>query len=357
MTQSNDPLASQLQDIEVARGCKFQNLRDAAQESIDVSVRLRTDLKKDLSDLGLTDLDVVITGSIARKEVTRGSDCDHLLLSSGTPAHDTIVAILDAVDRIREELDLGEPGQQGVFGDFVTASELFVKIGLERDSNLNMTRRLSVVLESESFLAPDIRKTTIRRIIERYCAAYAPAHRRDDDPLKVPRFMVNDLIRYWRTITVDFEAKRWRNLKSGWGLRYAKLLTARKIMFAGSLMSYLLSGLVLDNQGSKGAEERHKALVDYLCAQSDLTPVTRLAAAFPLISKGSQQVLTDVLVCYDKIVELLDSPGSKKRLRAFSSGDPMNELVALANELENNLETLFFEDELLKPLTRRYSLY
>jgi hypothetical protein len=76
VTQSkDDPLSKQLQEIEGMQGCKFENLREAAQESIDVSERLRIDLKKELSELDLTDLDVVITGSIARKEVTRGSDC------------------------------------------------------------------------------------------------------------------------------------------------------------------------------------------------------------------------------------------------------------------------------------------
>lgn len=355
--QSPDPLPQELQVVESERSVRFDNLRDAAKESVEVSDKLRMGLSKELSGVDVTALDIVITGSIARKEVTRGSDCDHLLVSSSTPGHDTIVAVLDAVDRIRIELDLGEPGQQGVFGDFVTASELFVRIGLERDSNLNMTRRLSILLESESFLAQNIRASTIRRIIERYCGAYAPSHRKEGDPVAVPRFLVNDVIRYWRTIAVDFEAKRWRNPKSGWGLRYAKLLTARKIMFAGSLIGYLLSGFYLNKTSLTDTDKRHQGLIDYLCAQSEKTPVARLAAAYPALSEESKVVLTNVLLLYDKIMGLLDSPGSKKKLKAGSSEDVMNELVGLADELQKGLEAVFFDDELLKPLTRRYSLY
>ena len=350
-------LPPELEQIEKKAGCSFPNLREAAQRSKKKSDELAEAISKEFKALGDNGLDVsgiglLITGLIARREVTEGSDCDYLLVSHMTPSHESVIQGLNAVERVLEDLELLEPGSQGVFGDFTTAAELFIRIGLERDSNPNMTRRMSILLESAPFLDAGVRDTVLNKIIERYCARYHRSYRREaDEPVAVPRFLVNDLIRYWRTIAVDFEAKRWRSPKSGWGLRYAKLLSTRKVMFAGSLASYLTAGAHLDRLGLKSVQDRYEGLTQYLRSESERSPAARLAALYDYLDKDQQKCLVEVLKRYDNIIGILNGPKAREALKSETSKE-MKEIIKLASELNAGLEQIFFDDSFLSPLTR-----
>jgi len=353
----------ELEAIEKSANIKLANLRAAEERSKKKSDELRDSIKEEFDALSkkgvqLDDIELLIMGSIARKEVTEGSDCDYLLVSAATPPHESIVASLNAVERVVvKDLKLVEPGSQGVFGEFITAAELFIRVGLERDSNLNMTRRMSILLESESFRVSGIRDMVIARIVERYCAKYSPTYGREkEDPVRVPRFLVNDLMRYWRTIAVDFEAKRWTSPKDGWGLRYTKLLSTRKIMFAGSLASYLTAGKHLDALNLDTVDARYKQLMEYVISESNKPPIARLAAIYSFLDEGVKEKLVQCIICYDKVIQILNQPSAKTALKAGESGE-MKDIMKLTSGLNLLLEDVFFEDSFMSPLTKGYTLF
>ena len=77
-------------------------------------------------------------------------------------------------------------------------------------------------------------------------------------------FLLNDIIRYYRTITIDFEFKTSETGKS-WGLRNIKLTYSRKLIyFVGLLMVAKTQDLEKD--------EKANILIKYI----NMTPIERI---------------------------------------------------------------------------------
>ncbi len=165
--------------------------------------------------------DVIAVGSIARLEASPQSDFDYLIVVHELPekARDA-KQLLAAVERLREEeLHLKAPGSSGMFGKVISGSDLTERIGLQDDTNLSHSRRILILEESVSLYQPDRHSRLIKLMLDRYLAEYDESTKRG-----VPRFLLNDVIRYWRTIAVDYQAKWWEE-RDPWGLRY---LSARR---------------------------------------------------------------------------------------------------------------------------------
>jgi hypothetical protein len=326
----------------------------ALEKAASLSETLKADLKRYLSDSlqgkAFPGLDVIVTGSIARSEATAGSDCDFLLLVDTTQTHDTLVQLIAIMRDNIEFNQLKGPGIQAVFGDFTTATELLGRVGLQSDSNTNMTRRMSIITESVSLMNPNVRAEIIRKIMQRYAADYMPSRRTES--FRVPRFLVNDLIRFWRTMGVDFAAKRSQTMSEDWYLRYIKLLTSRKLLFAGTLMSLLLTDFILKTAPDDIAG-RYEELIEFLCAVSERTPLARLMVAYDHLSEPGKRALADILRDYNSFIELLNS----SRKEGAKAAHHKAELDKLAETIQNSLETVFFKDSKIAKLADRYTVF
>ena len=288
------------------------------------------------------EIDVLILGSYARLEASGVSDFDYLIVMHSLPSDIQLGRQLlrAADDFIQERLDTsGEsrrPGRTGLFGQITAAADLTERIGLEQDTNLSHTRRLLILEESRSIYRPDLHRKLVHAVCERYLVDY------DDPKPGPPRFLLNDVIRYWYTIAVDYQAKRWQGSDDGWGLRYLKLINSRKIAYAGTLASLLR------------CSEEQPASVEYLETEFLKTPITRLAQLALDVEFNQLDALRQCLVHAERFAHFLadgDLRAKIKRIRSPEEARGVAEFVEMRNAsdgLQIALEQVFFESNLVE---------
>jgi hypothetical protein len=288
---------------------------------------------------------VVLMGSWGRHELTAGSDDDYLVLVRGLAPHggwgDEQETAAKVAERFaRDPGGFGAPGRQGVFAEVVYSGDL-LRVGLDDDTNTNLTRRMLLVLESVAACHADVLAGVRLDVIQDYLSDAL----RDRRP---PRFLLNDLVRYWRTIGVDFVAKDRDRGGAGWGLRNAKLRTSRKLLFASGLLPVL-----------RCHELRAEQIAPFLAEQFAMPPSDRVADAFlryDAVAHGAE-----ALGAYDAFLALIDDDEVRAELQgvdgriAADASPRWREVAELGAAIERALLALLFETE-LGPVTQRYAV-
>jgi len=292
-------------------------------------------------------LDVLVSGSLARGEVTENSDFDFFIVAHGLPEQpDETRQLLLLVEKLRDQLRYEPAGRTGMFGRVVAAADLTERIGLEQDTNATHSLRILILLESRSIYQRNLHEQLVDAILDRYLLDYLKKAKNG-----VPRFLFNDVVRYWRTVAVDYQAKRWGEWGRGekWGLRYLKLLVSRKLAFAGTITSLLLP-----------AAKDEEANVDFFRKQFAMPPLARLAQIYNSLDEPQLDSLREVLAIADEFLELLADKQRRGVVEAVTEPRLETETSEFGrwrkrgNDLQVALENIFFDSSLLGRLSRRY---
>jgi hypothetical protein len=330
-------VAGSLERLSTEAGVDFPSLF-AAQRRTEEAL---TERRRRLATLKVDgDAAIVLMGSWGRGELTSGSDDDFMLLIDGEerePVRPTIEEIWKVLGAKGKR-----PGREEVFGVPVFSHDLCNKIGLEEDGNKNLTRRMLLVLESVSALGDDrcrdVKAAVLGKYLDRAVKAYRP-----------PRFFLNDVIRYWRTIAVDFEAKHRSRDGEGWGLRNAKLRTSRTLLFASGLLP-LLECHLFDEEAIPG----------YLAQSFDALPTDRVAEAF--LRHKHMDAGARVFGAYDEFLAMLDDDRQRAALEVVAMEDQeffevFGTAKRLGKEIRSGLLSLLFDTPALYPLTREFAIF
>lgn len=309
------------------------------------------------------DAALVVFGSLSRNEWTSGSDVDWtLLLDTGAnPQH---YRVAQKIGDILSDLNLAEPGNTGTFGNMTFSHDLIHQIGGQEDTNINQTRRLLMILESTAIIGSPVHQRVLKQILQRYVHDGLPmAMSHEPTPLDVPRFLLNDIVRYWRTMTVDYAKKAWDSPNHKWALRKSKLRLSRKLMFTSGLLMCFTCELIQAEGDARLFDHEHpeSRLVNLLLKQVSLSPLDRLCNA--LLQLSNDKTAANLLGAYDRFLAILDDPQSRRTLTQLTpqsaAGNPLfDEIEQLGEQFNTGLETLFFDDHpALAQCIRRYGIF
>lgn len=306
----------------------------------------------------------VVFGSLARGEVTRGSDVDWTLLVDGQadPQH---LAIAHSIKGKLKELDAKEPGPSQVFGGLAFSHDLIHQIGGESDTNRNTTRRVLLLLESRELSESGVRERVMRGLLRRYLDEDFGYHAFHGWKVRVPRFLLNDIVRFWRTMAVDYAAKRRERAGAGWAIRNFKLRMSRKLIFTAGLAMCLSCELApspaLSAPAPREPAEFYLSLQDFLIEFANRTPLD-VIAGFSL-ALGVADACGELFDAYDAFLEILANDEHRARLSRMEIEEAIEDPLFLAtrtigNAFQDALSKMFFQSKpQLIYATQRYGVF
>ena len=303
---------------------KFENIKKSKKFSKEKIDAIQKEFKDSINNKNIS---IVTTGSFARGEANELSDLDIFIIVK----NNTNELLFDEKEKISQIVSKHIPknvGDSGTFGiDAIeTIENLLINLGGNKDDNAKFTRRMLFLLESKSLYNKEIYDYARSRLIDRYVDINIT-----DDQLA--RFLLNDFIRYYRTITTDFEYKVSEAGKS-WGLRNIKLTFSRKILYFAGVLAV-----------AETYEKKREAKIEILKNLLELSPIERIEK----ICKANE----NALYLYDEFLSKISDDRTRKTLEKVQREERKDctEYVELKNkskefskELQNILEKTFDKD-------------
>lgn len=270
------------------------------------------DLRSAVSSTVPADAAVITSGSYARREASASSDLDYFIVLPGDcPDPTPDPPWLKALDESIAPIVPKAAAEDGAFNKAVEYhNDMLHNIGGHSDSNAKITRRVLLLLEGE-WLSQKERFLGLRReILERYIQDTITDH-------QLALFLLNDIIRYYRTMAVDFEFKTFEAGKP-WAVRNIKLMFSRKLLYASGLFSVALT-----------ADAAHREKIRRLEELFDIPVIERMIQIC-----GAAQT-EKVLGCYNHFLEKIEDPEFRKHLNSLpmdKDGRRDEKFRALKNE-------------------------
>jgi hypothetical protein len=310
-----------------------------------------------------SDSGLIIFGSLARGECTTGSDVDWTLLIDG-PADPGHHRVAQQIERTLVDAKLKEPSPGGVFGNLAFSHIIIHHIGGQNDTNQNITQRILLLLESRSLCADDVRRRVIGGVLNRYLEEDSGFLSRPNVKRWLPWFLLNDVVRFWRTMAVDYASKRRDRGAQGWAIRNVKLRMSRKLIFASGMLVCFDSCLSPEEAGDSAAgmaSNNMARLIANLRAYTDRTPLDIVSQA--LDQFASNDTAAQLLAAYNAFLALLDDEDKRRHLEGLqpeaAAQDGIYQLAReMTHQFQGALDKLFFEDHVeLSKLIRKYGVF
>ena len=195
------------------------------KKSHDVCGQLETEDRRTLLRDGK--IAAYLAGSLGRGEAGELSDLDLFLLTTRPDrdrSHLSDVEILACVIDVNRILEYGPFSNDGQYLKIYPLDQMLRALGAPQDDSENLfTARMLLLLESRCVFNHETYNDAVQKILEHYF--------RDSRGKTTfrPLFLLNDILRYWRTLCLNYElirddpGKPWR--KKNINLKFSRMLT------------------------------------------------------------------------------------------------------------------------------------
>jgi len=293
---------------------------------------------------------IYATGSYARLEAAKNSDLDLFFVHSlARPVKNISKTLIDAeLIKIQREMNLPEFSGDGKFLEIHFSEDMINHLGSREDDYRNFfSARMLLLLESKPIYNDAYYTQVLTRIIDAYYKDFHD-HEQDFRPL----FLVNDIIRFWKTLCLNYEHARHRDPdlyrnssteinRSQSDKREKKLKAHRnnlKLRFSRKMTCF---SFLLNIISSYEGLDQNKVL-DIV----KLTPIERLQN----LTESNREIKDDVekaLNLYTEFLQLTSKPGDwieneENRNLAFNKGRLFGDCIfqVLSKLAKHNSEIL-----------------
>jgi predicted nucleotidyltransferase len=260
-----------------------------------------------------SNLGIYVTGSYGRLEAHPRSDLDVFFVSDGNKRVERITKTLIDADLINlvNEMKFPPFSNDAQYLEIHSLNEMLEKLGSAEDDFKNLfTARMLLLLESRPLFGETAYNRVLTKIIDAYFRDYHD-HTGDFRPL----FLVNDILRFWKTLCLNYEHRRNRPQdraqKNKHHLRNLKLKFSRLLICFSTITPLVAT---------------RNASPEYVLSLTQLAPLDRLEK----IVEGEERRVAYNSLCslYSSFLEIAAQPdilnwiGNKEnRKSAFRDAD------------------------------------
>ena len=261
-----------------------------------------------------TDFLIGVNGSYARREATEGSDVDLFFLATGNEISSTCERQAEFRGILEADLNLKLPARCGVFARPLPVEKI-CEIGGPTDDNARLTRRMLLLLEGEWVFNKACFHEVRQDLLNEY-------HHYGPEEDRICMFLLNDVIRYWRTICIDLEHKVRAQDKAR-DIRLIKLRFSRMLLYA--------SGVFAIGMGYGLTSEKKMERLQTLLAES---PIDRIRS---VVGEKAEPVLE----LYGCFLTALDTSTVRQALEECQDSEDFTDLSDKARRFRDSLDSLF----------------
>lgn len=288
----------------------------------------------EIKELAKNNLCIYTTGSYGRHEASKNSDLDLFFLDATEerPTSNIDKTLINAqVIKTCRAMELEEFSKDGGYLTIHNIGDILENLGSPADDYKNyFTARMLLLLESKPIYNEELHTKCLQKIIKRYFVDFHD-HSKDFKAI----FLANDIIRFWKTLCLNYEHGRHRKVLDGDEkhkiVAHSKNL---KLKFSRKLTCF---SFIIQLAGFKGSITEEDLL-----KMSLLTPIERLTeteSMYPEISDKVQNALNS----YQWFINKTQIP-SEKLLEWIADSDARDEAFdksrQFAEELFSILESV-----------------